>query len=74
MKNQTQSSALDMLNVATSNQSNQVIKLLEEQSDARLPSNNNSTEMARVNTDEKYLSTECWEESVPLVIFSLKTN
>ncbi|CAI2188283.1 19605_t:CDS:10 [Funneliformis geosporum] len=31
VKNKTQSSALDMLNVATSNQTNQVIKLLEEE-------------------------------------------
>ncbi|CAG8601527.1 1821_t:CDS:10 [Ambispora leptoticha] len=38
VKNQTQSSALDMLNVATSNQTNQVIKLLEEESDEKYPS------------------------------------
>ncbi|CAI2181732.1 18928_t:CDS:2, partial [Funneliformis geosporum] len=53
VKDKTQSSALDMLNVATSNQSNQVIMLLEEQ-DARLPSNN--------IPNEKYSSIERREE------------
>ncbi|RIA97193.1 hypothetical protein C1645_753167 [Glomus cerebriforme] len=43
VKNKTQSSALDMLNVATSNQTNQVIKLLEEEeSDGPSSKNANS--------------------------------
>ncbi|CAI2198946.1 4995_t:CDS:1, partial [Funneliformis geosporum] len=56
IKNQIQSLVLDIINVATNDQLNQVIKLLKEQSDTRLPSNNNFT---KVNTIKKYSSTKC---------------
>ncbi|CAG8599266.1 12419_t:CDS:2 [Funneliformis mosseae] len=61
VKNKTQSSALDMPNVATSNQTNQVIKLLEEEE-----SDGSSSKNANSNLDPD-ASEEDQEEEEPRI-------